>query len=163
MTSREALVASCKAVGITQVGMANKIGWTAQKLNGRFSRNSLRADEFLEMLDAIGIEVTYTVRSSGQPISAHTQGAGRRVRGMVDHVNYDTASSEALANNFYVDGIHQFEGGTGMELYKDSDNRYFFAEYSDIEGIKDRICPVTAEVAATFIEKYGTTLFREHE
>ena len=40
----------------------------------------------------------------------------------------------------------------------DKEGRYFFAEYSNWEGGKDRISPVSAAEAAAFIEKYGTEL-----
>ena len=82
---------------------------------------------------------------------------------MVDRVIYDTAASEAIANDFWADGENEYNDGKALELYIDKENRYFFAEYSSWEGVKDRICPVSAEDAATFIEKYGTTLFRDHK
>ena len=45
-----------------------------------------------------------------------------------------------------------------MELYVDDEGRYFFAEYTNWEGVKDRITPVSARDAAVFIDKYGTDL-----
>lgn len=163
MTAKEILTAAVKDLGITQADAAKEVGQTPQQLNGKFMRNSLRADEFLEILDAIGIDVEYTVRSTGKKVRARANGYGRRVRCMVDRVIYDTAASEAIANNFWADGENEYNDGKALELYIDRENRYFFAEYSSWEGVKDRICPVSAEDAATFIEKYGTTLFRDHK
>ncbi len=158
MTSREILAAVLRATGKTQVEAAAKIGWVPQQLSARLTRNSLRADELLAMLDGLGIELTLTVRETGKVVRSRVQGAGRRVKGMVDHVTYDTAASDALANNFYADGVHWATDGKALELYVDKEGRYFFAEYYSWEGVKDRITPVTAETAAAFIEKYGTDL-----
>ena len=77
---------------------------------------------------------------------------------MVDRVTYDTAASNAISNNFYADGVNEYTDGKAMELYIDKEGRYFFAEYSNWEGGKDRISPVSAAEAAAFIEKYGTEL-----
>lgn len=161
MTSREAIVAGLKATGTTQAEAATKIGWSAQQLSGRLMRNSMRADEFLEFMDAIGVDVSFTVRESGAALKTHTPGAGRRVRAMVDKVKYDTEAASALANNFYADGVNEYHDGKAMELYVDDQGRYFFAEYTNWEGAKDRITPVTGRDAATFIERYGTDLHRK--
>ena len=48
-----------------------------------------------------------------------------------------------------------------MELYYvDNEGRYFFTEYTNWEGMKDRITMVSARDAAVFINKYGTDLQR---
>lgn len=156
MTSKELLSAALRDTGKTQAEAAAKIGWVPQQLSARLTRNSLRADEFLDLLEGIGIELTMTVKETGKVIRSHIQGAGRRVKAMVDRVTYDTASSDALANNFYADGVNEYTDGKALELYIDKEGRYFFAEYSSWEGVKDRITPVTPETAAVFIEKYGT-------
>ena len=144
--------------GKTKAEAAAKIGWVPQQLSARLTRNSLRADELLDLLEGIGIELTMTVKETGKVVRSHIQGAGRRVKAMVDRVIYDTASSDALANNFYADGVNEYTDGKALELYIDREGRYFFAEYSSWDGVKDRITPVTPETAAAFIEKYGTEL-----
>jgi len=161
MTSKELLTAAFKATNTAQGDGAKKIGWTKQQLSSKLVRNSLRADEFLAILDAIGVDIEFKVRETGQPVTARIPGAGRRVRRMVDKVIYDTAAADALANNFYADGVNEYVDGRAMELYIDKEGRYFFAEYSEWEGTKDRITPVTANAAATFIEKYGTEIHKE--
>ena len=80
---------------------------------------------------------------------------------MVDRVIYDTAASDALANNFYADGKNEYSDGMAMELYIDQNGRYFFACYSNLEGVKDRILPISASDAATFIRRYGTATHKE--
>lgn len=161
MTSKEVLVAAYKATNTSQGENAKKMGWTEQKLSSKLVRNSLRADEFLMLLDTIGIDVEFKVRGTGQIVKARIAGAGRRVRCMVDKVIYDTAASDALANNFYADGVNEYSDGRAMELYVTQDGKYFFAEYSEWEGTKDRITPVTANAAAAFLEKYGTQIHKK--
>lgn len=161
MTSREAIIAALKATGTTQAEGAARLGWSAQQLSGRLMRNSMRADEFLEFMDAIGIDVSFVVRESGAALKTHIAGAGRRVRAMVDKVKYDTEAASALANNFFADGKNEYTDGKAMELYVDDQGRYFFAEYTNWEGAKDRITPVSGRDAAAFINKYGTDLHRK--
>lgn len=163
MTARETIDAALAELDMTQASAAKAMGMTPQQFNGRLLRNSLRADEFLKLMDAIGIDISYHVRSSGKKVRAYAKGYGRHIRCMVDRVIYDTASSEVLANNFWVDGKNEYNDGKALELYVDGEGRYFFAEYSSWEGVKDRICPVSQQDAATFIEKYGTEIFRKHD
>lgn len=161
MTTKEAVAAACASVGKTQAEAAKLMGWAPQQLWGRISRGSMRSDEFLKLLDIIGVDFTMTVRETGEPVTgvkSHVAGVGRRVRAMVDRVVYDTDSSDALSNNFYADGVNEYSDGRAMELYVDNEGRYFFAEYSNWKGAKDRITPVPADVAASFMDKYGTKL-----
>lgn len=160
MKSKEALAAALKETGKTQAEAATKLGWSPQQLSARLVRNSLRADEFLDLMDAIGIDVVLKLQGTGSEVKAHISGAGRRVRRMVNKITYDTAASDALANNFYADGKNEYSDGKAMELYVDKDGRYFFAEYTNWEGAEDRITPVTANDAAAFIEKYGTDIHK---
>ena len=158
MNAKDMLLAALRETMTTQAEAATKVGWMPQQLSQRIVRNSIRADDFLSLLEAIGIEVTLTVRDTGNPVRVYVKGAGRRVKAMVDRVTYDTAASNAISNNFYADGVNEYTDGKAMELYIDKEGRYFFAEYSNWEGGKDRISPVSAAEAAAFIEKYGTEL-----
>lgn len=161
MTAKEILDAAVKATHTTQAELAKKIGWTPQQLSSRIVRNSLRADDFLSLLDASGVDVAFTVRETSEAVKPRIAGAGRRVRAMVDKVIYDTAMSDALANSFYADGVNEYNDGKALELYIDREGRYFFAEYSSWEGVKDRITPVSASDAAAFIERYGVELHKK--
>lgn len=163
MPAKELLVAALKSTKTTQAAAAAKVGWIPQQLTARLTRNSLRADEFLDLLDAIGVDIQLVVRETGMPIREHIPGAGRRVCRMVDRVVYDTNESNALANNFYADGVNKYNDGRARELYIDANGRYFFAEYSENEGEKDRINPVSGSDAADFIERYGTEINKEPE
>jgi len=161
VTSREALALALEDTGVTQAEAAAKIGWTPQQISSRLCRNSMRADEFLAIMDAIGVDVILKNRETGQEIKGRIAGAGRRVRRMVDRIIYDTENADALANSFYADGVNEYNDGKAIELYIDKDGRYFFAEYTTWEGVKDRITPVSAHDAAAFIERYGTELHKK--
>lgn len=161
MTAKEAITAALKSVGKTQADAAHAIGLTPKQLSQRIVSGTLRADKFLELLDGIGVDVAFTARDSGKEISTQIRGAGRRVRQMVNFVTYDTANADALSNNFYADGVNEYTDGQALELYVGKNGEYFFAQYSDYEGIKDRILPVTDEDASKFINKYGTELHRK--
>lgn len=158
MPAKEMIAAALKATGNTQAEAAARVGWVPQQFSARMSRNSLRADEFLDILNGIGVEVKLVNRETGQEIKERIPGAGRRVKRMVDHVLYDTAESNAIANNFYADGMNKYNDGRARELYVDSEGRYFFAEYTENDGEKDRINPVSGTDAAEFIERYGTEI-----
>ena len=161
MKANDVLAAALRATRKTQAEAAARVGWMPQQLSARLVRNSMRADEFLNLLEGLGIEITLTVKETGEVVRTHIPGAGRRVKGMVDRIIYDTAASDALANNFYADGVNEYTDGKALELYIDKEGRYFFAEYTNWEGGKDRISPVSTKDAAAFIEKYGTEIVKK--
>lgn len=158
MASKEILEAVLRDTGTSKASAAAKIGWLPQTLSNKLRMKTMRADEFLELMEALGVNVTYTLKETGSVVRVRIPGAGRKVRKMVDGIVYDTAASSALSNNFYSDGINEYTDGMARELYKDNENRFFFAEYSSLEGVKDRIIPITANDAADFIRKYGTEI-----
>lgn len=158
MASREILEAVLRDTGTSKAAAAAKIGWLPQTLSNRLRMKTMRADEFLELLDALGVSITYTLKETGAAVRVRIPGAGRKVRKMVNGITYDTSTASAISNNFYADGVNEYTDGMARELYKDSDNRFFFAEYSSLEGVKDRIVPITANDAADFIRKYGTEI-----
>lgn len=161
MNAKDAIAAAIKSTGTTQKDVAAKVGWTPQQINTRLTKGTLRADAFLDLMDKMGVDVTFTNRKTGKEIRTPVAGTGRRVRAMVDRVIYDTAESDALANNFYADGQNEYADGMAMELYIDREGRYFFAYYSNMDGVKDRIVPVSASDAASFIYRYGTASHSE--
>lgn len=163
MTSKELLLAAFRIKGLSNAKVAKEIGCSPQSLSQKLARNSLRADEFLNILESIGVEVSIVDKDTGKPIRGYVGGAGRPVRRIINGVEYSTAKSLALSNNFYSDGINKYNDGRARELYVDQNGDYFFAEYSEIDGEKDRINPVSALDAAEFIEKHGTVITREAE
>lgn len=158
MASKEILEAVLRDTGTSKSAAAAKIGWLPQTLSNRLRMKTLRADEFLELMEALGVNITYTIKETGAVVRIRIPGAGRKVRKMVNGVIYDTSTASAISNNFYADGVNEYTDGMARELYKDNENRFFFAEYSSLEGVKDMIIPITANDAAEFIKKYGTEI-----
>lgn len=154
-----------KSLGISQAEAARRAGMDinslAQKIN---VRESIRADEFFELLESLGVDVTFTVKGTNTVLDHKKTGHGRRVRGMSDGEKYDTKYSEALSNSFYVDGIHEYgEDGLAEELYVDQEGRYFFAEYNRDEPSRDRVRAVRSNIAVAFMEKYGSEIEKRKE
>lgn len=163
MTSKEILNAALFENDTTQAFAAELIGWTPQQLSQRMVRNSLRADEFLAILEALDVDVKLTSRKTGAEIKPFIQGAGRRAKGMADRVIYDTAYADALSNSFYANGVNKYSEGKASELYIDREGRYFIVEYTEDVNEKDKIRAVGADIAASFIELHGTKIFKQPE
>jgi len=163
MTAKDIIEAVSKITHTSQNELSRKAGKPVQWLNTRMTRGTLRVDDLLQILDVAGIDITLTVRETGEIIKPYIVGYGRRVRRMVDRVIYDTAAADALSNSFFTDGVNEFnDDGKASELYMDRSGRYFLAEYTSWEGEKDRIEPVSGERAAAYIAKHGTTLMKKH-
>lgn len=158
MTSREVIETALAKNSQTQAWLAREMGWTPQNFCQRFRRGGIRADEFLAMLDVLGVDATFTLRGTGEILKPHVRGHGRRLTGNCEKVTFDTAASEAIANSFYEDGVNEFNAdGEATELYVDSKGRFFVAEYH-ADASKDRLRTVSSSMAAAFIEKYGTQI-----
>ena len=147
MTSRELMDAALAKTKNSQAWLARQMGWTPQNFNLRLNRNSIRADEFLALMDVLGVDVTFTMRKTGEILKPHVSGHGRRLCGNCDKITFDTAAAEAISNNFYEDGVNEFN----------AEGRYFMAEYHT-DTSKDRLRTVQSSVAAAFVEKYGTQI-----
>lgn len=161
MTSRELMDAALAKTKNSQAWLARQMGWTPQNFNLRLNRNSIRADEFLALMDVLGVDVTFTMRKTGEILKPHVSGHGRRLCGNCDKITFDTAAAEAISNSFYEDGVNEFNAdGEAAELYVDSEGRYFMAEYHT-DTSKDRLRTVQSSVAAAFVEKYGTQIEKE--
>ena len=137
MTSRELMDAALAKTKNSQAWLARQMGWTPQNFNLRLNRNSIRADEFLALMDVLGVDVTFTMRKTGEILKPHVSGHGRRLCGNCDKITFDTAAAEAISNSFYEDGV--------------------MAEYHT-DTSKDRLRTVQSSVAAAFVEKYGTQI-----
>lgn len=158
MTSRELMDAALAKTKNSQAWLARQMGWTPQNFNLRLNRNSIRADEFLALMDVLGVDVTFTMRKTGEILKPHVSGHGRRLCGNCDKITFDTAAAEAISNSFYEDGVNEFNAdGEAAELYVDSEGRCFMAEYHT-DTSKDRLRTVQSSVAAAFVEKYGTQI-----
>lgn len=156
MKSIEALKTVLECTNNTQSTAATLVGWTKQQLNSRMVRGDMKTDEWLALLDAMGVEVVLVNKDTGKPIKpiVRVKGIGQRAKGMSERVKYDTEKADALANSFYLDGKNKYTDGKAEELYIDKEGRYFLVTYT--EDDKSKIHHVTVNVAKAFIEKYGS-------
>lgn len=153
-SSNDLLLTALEKSGVGKVELAHRVGWTPQRLSNKLKRNSLYADEFLMLLDEIGIDIKLVIRETGTVIKPLAQKIGPRVNMIVGGVRYDTANSNAVASDFFADGVNKYKDGRARELYVNKKGEYFFAEYVEWDSKQNRIVPVPAEVALKFAEKY---------
>ena len=164
MTVREVFNTVLPALGITQAEAVAKIGWTPQQMSQKNKRDSLRASEFFRIMEANGVEILFRIKGEEEFLNVLLSGHGHRIKGMADHVNYDTAAAGAISNSFYADGINEYdENGEAQELYIDQQGRYFIAEYNIKDPDRERVRAIPASVAVAFIEKYGTEIEKKPE
>ena len=159
MSCKEYLEAVFDRLHTTQKDAAEATGRNYNSLNQKLRFGTFRADDFIEFLDDLGVDMKLIVRATGEEIKPYESGYGFPVRKMVDGVKYNTEKSYALSNTYYQDGENEYTDGKAVELYIDTDGRYFFAErYSDGSA---KIIPVDGTIAAPFIEKYGTEIYKK--
>lgn len=151
----EPLKALVEHAGSTMQKAGKIIGKPPQKFKERIEKGIFRASEFIKICNALGYDLKYTIISSGNVIALKPRGHGRRVCAMVGGIKYNTTQSRAISNSFYADGVNEYSEGRASELYQDNAGRYFLVDYFDIEGVKDRIIPITAESAQAFIDNHG--------
>lgn len=154
MKAVDALAVALRETNTTQAEAAARLGWVPQQLSSRLVRGSLKADEFLDILEAIGVEITLTSKETGRVINLTI--LKRRVKKMVDRVIYNNVAATSVANNFYADGENEFgEDGYATELFVDKEERYFFVDYHAEDPKKDKIRVTSKSAVDDFIEKYG--------
>lgn len=165
MTTREVLNSVMAHLGLSQAKFAEKIGWGQPIISQRLARESLRANELFDLMEANGIEVLFRDKATGEILNIltpMTPGHGRRLKGMDNRIKFDTGLSSAISNTFYADGVHEYdENGEAQELYLDIKGRYFFAEYHESEHEKDRIVLVPKSVAEAFAKQYGREIEKQ--
>lgn len=156
MKSIEALKTVIEYTHNTQSTAAPLVGWTKQQLSSRITRGDMKTDEWLSLIEAMGVDVILVDRQTGQPIKSpeRVRGIGPRAKGMSERVKYDTDKADALANSFFLDGVNMYSEGKAEELYIDEEGRYFLVTYT--EDGKSKIHHVTSNMAKAFIEKYGS-------
>lgn len=157
MNSRGYLDAALDEMHLTYNEAASNVGWTKSKINAKLTRDSIRATEFINLLEANGVSVVLVNKKTGEQIFPYIQGHGENATGVSDHIRYNTATSYALSNTFFADGENEYDSeGKAQELYIDHDGRYFIVYYE--KGKRPKIKATTGSVALAFIEKYGTEL-----
>ena len=153
LRAKEVLEAALAATGLTQAKVAQIVGMSEQSLGQKINvRESIKANEFFDLLEAIVIETQFIIKDSGKML---LKTAHRRVKGMSDGIAFDTKEATCIATSFYADGVNEFgPDGQAQDLYIDHDGRYFVAEYT-IDPENDRVRSVPYRMAEAFINMYG--------
>ena len=156
MRAKEVMQAALKATGLSQIKVASMVGMPEQSFGQKINvRETVKANEFFDILDKIGIETVFIVKATGKVLMKDTQ-YGERVVGMSDGVIYDTKESTLIATSFYGDGVNEFgPDGKAQELYVDNEGRYFVAEFTKGDTVKSRVRSVPVNMAEAFINQYG--------
>lgn len=171
MNLQDLVTSAVSGVDMTIIEAGHKLGLTPRQFKGKLTRGTLKASAMLALFDEIGIELSIVRKDTGEKIEivpaalprTFIKGAGKRVQQMVHGQIYDTDKADAVSNSFYANGKDMYTDGYAFELYVTESGEYFFAEYSVYEAVRDRIIPIPAADAATFIEKYGTDLHKGHD
>lgn len=156
MRAKEIFAAALKAVGMSQAAVARKVGMPPQSVGQKINtRETITANEFFAILDAMGIGSYFYVKGTGEVLMRDAS-HGRRVSGFSDGVIYDTKDSTIVASSFFADGKEEYgPDGKAQELYRDRNGRYFVAEYTKDGSMRDRVRAVPDAMAEAFIQKFG--------
>jgi hypothetical protein len=136
-----------KERGRTQKSLAEEIGIRAQTFSKKLVNDTLTAREFLAAIETLGLTIAFNDKITGDEWKERKRGIIPRVSMVVDHVRYDTFKANAMCH------VEPFEGWI-MELYRDTQGRYFLAAYSTWENTKSAILPCQENDALRFYEAH---------
>lgn len=149
-----------RKVSLAKIG--EKVGWSRQSISQKLANESFRVDDLILFADACGCEIAFRVKDTGEFFRVVRRGHGRKVNAVYDWVRYRTDRANALANNFYLDGVNEFNpDGTAVEYYEDTEGRFFRVMYYRDDPDKYTLSTVSKDEADAFIAKYGTVLERK--
>lgn len=134
-------------VGMHQTEISRLVGMNEQSVSQMINvRQTVTADNFFRILDAMGIDVFFRVRNTGEIVydSCDKQ---HGISGKSDGVWYDTADSTLVSSAVDDIGITQ--------LYVDEAGRYFIVEERKDATIEPKVKAIPALMALAFIERYG--------
>ena len=156
MRAKEVFEAAIKAKKMSIADVARILEVNACELGQKINiRESIKANDFFEILDAIGVGVVFFMKDTGA-VLLNDGRRTKRVVGVSDGVKYDTGDATLIATSFFADGEHEYgEDGKAQELYVDREGRYFIAEYSSNENERSRVRSVPYNMATAFIKQYG--------
>ena len=148
MKARDVIQAALSELGIKQESLAVKLGVTPQNLSRKLLKDTIRAKEFFDALDALGLKITVSRKDTGDVIRAQSfkPGVMPRVSMVVNGIRYDTEKADALCH-YELDAL-------AMELYRDYRGGYFVAIYVNCEGGKPHI--------SVCDESYALRLYEAH-
>lgn len=135
MKSRDVLRSLLRWKKKTLADCADMIGIGKKRLYQQNSAGTLRSDTMLQMVDAMGFDVAFRNRETGE-VWLYKEPHGK-LEGSSQYKRYNTASARPLA---YDGEIELFSSGQD----------YFFADYKN-----GRVKAVPESVAKPFIDRYG--------
>jgi len=147
MTVKERVDAIISASGKEDWEIASAIGISSRMFTARRNAGSFTAEQFFDICEFCGVDAKMYMKKSGVNVLDRAERMNRHIRRMVDGIVYDTEHAVSFSNNFGSDGPE-------MELFRDDDGNYFFAEY--LGKNSDKIIPCDATEASLFIEQHGT-------
>lgn len=150
MQAKELIDNALDIKGRSQKWLAEQIGAAPQNFNRKLVRNTLSAQELIDVAAALGCRVALLDNSSDKELKSRIAGIGPRVRQAVDGVLYDTAKSDAICHTEPV-------AGWFMELYRDTNGRFFVAHYTDWQTGSNHLSTCGAEDARRLCEVCGIT------
>lgn len=136
MNAGEIIISALTHRNKTQRELAAALGLNKPALCNKIHRSTLSADEFIKAADWLGYEIVVAERENGEELRPIRKGIGPRVKKVIDGVLYDTGRASALCHT-------KPESGWWLELYEQSDGRFFVAHYTDWAGADNFItlCP----------------------
>lgn len=149
LTVREILESAFAETDTTQTEAARKIGMSCKQLSDRITRDTLKASSFLDMLDAMGIDVQFKVRETGLDMRPKRRGMAGHISHMIRGVTYDTSKSYLLFGEMP-------SPGNFTELYQTKDRQYFVVDKS-LYGGNDMtlVIPLTTNGAIDFLKEHN--------
>jgi hypothetical protein len=136
-----------KELGRTQKSLAGELGIGEQTFSKKLVDDTLSAREFLAALNALGLTVEFGDCITGDEQKGRKRGVVPRVSMMARGEKYDTFSADALCHKEVFEGLV-------IELYRDTQGRYFLVLHADWGGVKPAIIPCQESKALSFYQKY---------
>jgi transcriptional regulator with XRE-family HTH domain len=152
MTAIEIIRAALKERKKTQKSLALELGVSPQNFNKKLTNNTISAREFFQAMDAMGYDVIYQNKTTGEAIKIKERKPGviPRVSMVVNQIRYDTFKADALCHT-------EIQDGWLMELYRDFQGRFFIVHWTEWENVNPSVSPCEMEYAKSFYENHGDT------
>ena len=143
----------CKSL-ITQSGkkhseVASEIGKSPVSLSNILRRDTLRASDFVKLVEALGYKIAIKNPKTGEEVHYYPKPVGKRLKKCINGVIYDTYKSIPICHSNENDIMF-------CELHKNPDGRYFVAQYINSSDRNGNITLIDNEEARKMIERYGT-------
>lgn len=155
MNASDIIRTAIRCSGTDQSGCARLLGWTRQKMSTKLLRNTITADEFLTILDVLGMELqikpqTTDVSGTVEPKLDYSQDV------LQDISQFDPAKASVINTTFYLDGQNKYTNGKAEELNvmydpKTGELKFYIITYFEQKRKRAITRAVSREEADAFI------------